>query len=184
VPTLHCCEGDCRTLLLSWPNWDAVVVTLVNPQTFTDVLQVYTNLFEGLSHHFEHLFPHTCGLYASLNGFNPRRFKVPHRGWASSKWILLSYQNLLLLLPIQSLRERVNWHMSGMLRCRTVTGSMTACGWRASDSCVLQYENSASFELPDSPSPEICVSVVVNNVLQVNMTSMLWCEYISNVGEL
>ena len=71
----------------------------------------------------------------------------------------------------------------GVLHCRTVTGSLTACGQSAHDRCLLQYENSVSFELPQSPSPQLCVSVIVNNVLRVNMTSPLWCEYILNIGK-
>jgi len=72
--------------------------------------------------------------------------------------------------------------MSGVLCCRSVTGSVMACGQNLDNRCLLQYENSVSFELPTSPSVQICISVVVNNVLQVNVTSPLWCEYIMNIG--
>jgi len=75
------------------------------------------------------------------------------------------------------------WHVSGVVCCRSVSGSVMACGQNGRSRCMPQFENSVSFELPESPSPQICISVVVNNVLQVNMTSQLWCEYILNIGQ-
>jgi len=45
------------------------------------------------------------------------------------------------------------------------------------------YDNLVSFARPESSdSEQICVSVVINNVLKVNVTSSLWCEYIRNIG--
>jgi len=37
-------------------------------------------------------------LYASLIGFNPRRLKVPQRGWTPTQKDLGSMQNLLLII--------------------------------------------------------------------------------------
>jgi len=75
------------------------------------------------------------------------------------------------------------WRHVVYTRYRAVNGSVTACGQTARDRCLPGYENFVGFDLPSSPSPQICVSVVINNVLQVNMTSPLWCEYLLNIGQ-
>ena len=83
---------------------------------------------------------------------------------------------------LMTLYSALQAHVWGVVLCfRTVNGSVSACG-QSSRRCLPECENLVSFELPQSPSPQICVSVIVNNVLRVNMTSPLWCEYILNVG--
>jgi len=94
-----------------------------------------------------------------------------------------TYNHDLTHFQLVTLFSEQHRHTCSVPCCRTVNGSKTACGQGPRDQCVPQYENTVNFELPQSPSPEICVSVIVNNVLQVNMTSPLWCEYLLNVGQ-
>jgi len=73
--------------------------------------------------------------------------------------------------------------VSGVLYCRSVTGSVMACNQSVGNRCMPQRENLVSFGLSESPSAQICISIIINNVLQVNVTSQLWCEYILNIGQ-